>query len=298
MENKIIELLGIERWTESKSMFKNEIIQVLKDIMNRRGISEQIDGEDIYEQYAEQYILKWILKNEERINELCQEKADGFTQKKISEYIEKHPVYNQKYDEILTIDLKKFFGGELTPEEEKKLITPKEEYTHYLSEEQALTEMKNQLEQRIKNLLSMEEFVNGLKKININNVTITKDPEDFFKSNSINKQIMKRIILRGNSGVIMQDDTKENIERYDFDTNEKQITIVHWGKLPPILIVYIPDKEYPKGLMCSTFLKQREERIQECYRQLRDLYKKFNRDVDFDSLIAQIKQQDMHSQSL
>lgn len=288
IENQIIEILGSQ---EKYIEYKNLIIQALKRELDLSGIATCFDDTAIFEQFADFYLQGWLFDNEELINRVRQLKDKNFTQDEIRNFIEKHPIIPEDIESLLNEKrLIEMFGEgngkeSLNHEDEEK-INDYMKNPELLSEEDALSLMKDNLSSEISQLMEcfgLQSFKNNLdSQFNIGFLHVNSNPKDF----DINRRNIKSI-LKGNTKFNTSHREQSDDEQYDFEVNSEQIVIIGLQKGYPIIEVYIPDKEYPEGTLRSTLIQKEKEDI--CEKELRALYLKFQgQGVDFSKVYQSV----------
>lgn len=251
-------------------------------------MTEKLEGTDFFEQYADLYIQRWLVKNEKLVDEIIQLKDKKYTTEEVREYINMHPIEEDlTEEEFETLFSNLFDVKNPSPNKEDEKIDHKER--RLLSEEEALEQMNTDLnkvvDEKMKELAYPHEYEERIRKDIIETIHIKSNPEDI----GLKKGLIKSI-LKGNMDFISETTQGDEKDTYDFEINSEQIIICGTANYFPIVYIYIPDKKYPEGMLLSNFLEQ--QKIQKHLDELRKLYLECVKDgVDWDSLNNKLDQE-------
>lgn len=281
-KSEIISFLGsVEIYEE----YKNLVIEELKRLIDFYGYTKNFEETNVYEQFAELYLQSWMYSNQRFIDEVHELQNKVFSEEEIREYRNKNPIIPEYIGDIMEEEFRCIFGGEELSAEKKQ---QKEDYFNnpqLLSEEEAQAKMKKDNEDKISKIMeffNLQHFKDTLRRPPCI-LQVRSDPIYFDISK--NEKFFIRI-LKGNSGYKKPFMELSKGEEYDYVVSSDQIFIIRYKKYKPEILAYIPDKEYPEGMLRSAWIQQENDNqfTKEFIAQNKELYNKFKGKVDFDRL--------------
>ena len=278
-KSEIISFLGSAEIYEE---YKNLVIEELKRQIDFYGYTKNFEETNVYEQFAELYLQSWMYSNQRFIDEVHELQNKVFSEEEIREYRNKNPIIPEYIGDIMEEEFRCIFGDEELSAEKKQ---QKEDYFNnpqLLSEEEAQAKMKKDNEDKISKIMEffdLQHFKDTLRRKPCF-LLVRSDPKHFGISNK-HEEFFTRI-LKGNSGCKKSFMELSEGEEYDYVVSSDQIFIIRYKKYKPEILAYIPDKEYPEGMLRSAWIQQ--ENDTQVRDELKTVYDKFQGRTDFDNL--------------